>query len=107
MQHCITFFSFYGLFSFTSDMFTSLQVILKKCNDYFFTQTDPRTGPVPMHFTFNPETDSEYESEPEYDSDSVSRESSESRESHESDPSYIPPPDKKWNLRKRRRINSI
>jgi hypothetical protein len=97
MQHCITFFSFYGLFSFTSDMFTSLQVILKKCNDYFFTQTDPRTGPIPMHFTFNPETDSEYESESESERESES----------ESDPSYIPPPAKKWNLRKRRRINSI
>ena len=88
----MAFFAIYGMVTFTSNTFFLIK-------DYFFgKQVDPRTGPTPMHYTFNPESDSDSEPDAEPESEP---------DSDLNDPSYIPKVNKKWNLRKRRRINSI
>jgi hypothetical protein len=120
----VNFFTFYGLITFSSNVFKLMYTTF----EYIFSnQSDPRTGPTPVtqtepeaHLESEADLEPNLESEPDLQSEAESEPDLESEADLESepesepdvgpyidDPSYIPKPDKKWNLRKRRRINSI
>jgi len=97
-EYSLNFFTFYGIITFSSGILNTVYSIVYR----LFAQSDPRTGPCSVCVQ-TPEP----ELEPESDLDLESDPESESEPERVDDPSYIPKPDKKWNLRKRRRINSI